>query len=350
MTCCNLSARPGNVRRILAVTTGGLGDAILFSPVLKALRSRYPRARIELLLASRLAGAAFSQADEVDCTTVTNMNHLSFPLNASELGQFVFKARMNGGFDIGAFATGLNRKLSRLLKFTAGIREVICGPSPPIFATDLACNVALGRRFDSNISDADAFVPLTEESEKEAEEQLGKHGILWDKEKIIAVYPSTELWHRPRWELSKLAQVLDLLRKDGFQGKIVIVGSSVEGKEWTDIGVNGLVDANLAGELSILGSGSLISKCCLVIGNDGGLMHVAGALGTPLVVVMTNPPVSYRPPGQKTKVLHSSVSCCDSLYPKRPKSCRSAKCKDDISVEQVFQACVNMISGWVAGS
>lgn len=332
------------MRRILAVTTGGLGDAILFSPVLKALRSRYPLARIELLLASRLAEIAFAKANDIDRTIVTNMNHLLFPLNAKELVYFAFKSRKNGGFDIGVFATGLNRKLSYFLKPIAGIREVVSGPTPPTYATDLACNVALARRFDNSISEGDAFVPLTEESKREAKEQLEKHDILWDEEKIIAVYPSTELWHRPRWELSKLAQVLNLFRKDGFQGKIVVVGSPVEGKEWADTGVNGLVDANLAGKLSILGSASLISKCCLVIGNDGGLMHVAGALGTPLVVVMTNPPLSYRPPGQKTKVVHSNVSCCDSLYPKRPKSCRSAKCKDDITVEEVFQACVNMIS------
>lgn len=345
MTCCDLLARPGDVRRILAVTTGGLGDAILFSPVLKALHSRYPLARIELLLASRLAEIVFAQTNDIDRTIVANTNHLLFPLNAKELVCFAFKSRKNGGFDLGVFATGLNPKLSYFLKFITGIREVVCAPTPPTFATDLACNVALARRFINSASEGDAFIPLSEGAKEEAKQQLEKHDILWDKEKIIAVYPSTELWHRPRWELSKLAQVLTLFKKDGFRGKFVVVGSAEEGKEWADIGVNGLVDANLAGKLSILGSTALINKCCLVIGNDGGLMHVAGALGTPLVVVMTNPPLSYRPPGQKTKVIHSSLFCCDSIYPKRPRSCRAAQCKDDITVEEVFQACVDVVSG-----
>ena len=103
------------------------------------------------------------------------------------------------------------------------------------------------------------------------------------------------------------------------------------------------MDANLAGKLSILGSASLLSKCSLTIGNDGGLMHVAGAVGCPLVVVMPNTPLSYRPPGKNVKIIHSMHACCSGLYPHRPKDCKKPKCIEDISVEAAFKACKEIL-------
>lgn len=344
MNYCNTLLGPDNVKRILAVSTGGLGDTILFSPVFKALRYRYPQAKIELLLTSRLVEMAYTIAREIDHTTVLNINHLTFPLKIIRLIRFALRSRMDDGYDIGVFATGLNPKLSIVLKHVAGTRNIFCAPNPPDYDSDLSCNVALAKQFDDTIGEDDVFIPSTKKSLIEAKEVLGMSGVSWEKERIIAVYPSTNLWHRPRWDIYNLVEVIRLLRENGFCGKVVVVGSSEEGREWDNIDSKRETDANLAGKLSILGSTSLLSKCCLVLCNDGGLMHVAGAVGSPLVVVMPNAPLSYRPPGEKTKVIHSKLSCAAACYPRRPKWCDTAFCTDDIVVEDIFQACIDMLS------
>ncbi len=118
----------------------------------------------------------------------------------------------------------------------------------------------------------------------------------------------------------------------------------MEGKEWDSIDSDGIADANLAGKLSILGSASVIKKCALVIGNDGGLMHVAGAVGCPLVAVMANTPISYRPPGENTTVIHSKLGCCNGIYPNRPKDCSSPKCTEAIKIKEVYEACIERLS------
>jgi len=334
---------PNNVNRILAVTIGGLGDAILFSPVLRALRFRYPQAEIELLLASRLAELAFAKASEINRTILINISQSLLPLRVAKFVPFALRSRIYGGFDIGVFSTGLNPKLSVFLKSAAGIRNISCAPNPPAYTTDLACNVALAQHFNINISERDVFIPLTKESRVEAKEVLERHNIPWDEKKIIAVYPSTDLWHRPRWELTKLKQVVMLLLKEGFEGKVVIIGSSKEGEEWDQIEAEQRGEINLAGKLSILGSAWLLKKSCLALCNDGGLMHVAGAVGCPLVVIMPNAPLSYRPPGQKTVVIHPKLSCADACYPRRPKICKISNCIDKITVEEVFQKCRNLL-------
>jgi len=80
----------------------------------------------------------------------------------------------------------------------------VFGPSyvnalePPACETDLARNVSLARRFDDDINKEDVFGPLTEGAGSEAEDILAKHVIFWIEHEIMAVYPSTELWHRHR--------------------------------------------------------------------------------------------------------------------------------------------------------
>jgi ADP-heptose:LPS heptosyltransferase len=333
---------PRAPERILAVSIGGLGDTVLFSPVIRALRTRYPEAHIELLVASQLAGTAYAPTNEIDRLFVANTNYSSLFTKAVCLLPYSFRSRIRGGFDLGVFATGLNSKFIMFLKTLAGIRRIVSAPMPPSYETDFACNVALARRFDNDISEQDVFFPVTDEALGEAKRELARYDLL-DTARVLAVYPSRELPHRPRWQLWKLARVIRLLKDKGYISKVVLVGSEEEGKEWQFADKEDGIDANLAGSLSILSIGALLSQCGIALGNDGGIMHVAGAVGCPLVVIMTSAPASYKPAGQKVRIVKSSLSCCDSSYPQRPEQCEIAKCTEDITVEAVLQQCLDIL-------
>jgi len=66
---------PATVKWIAAVSPGGLGDTILFSPVLKALRTCYPTAFIELITANALVPEIYSATGIINAITVANTNH-----------------------------------------------------------------------------------------------------------------------------------------------------------------------------------------------------------------------------------------------------------------------------------
>jgi ADP-heptose:LPS heptosyltransferase len=246
---------------------------------------------------------------------------------------------IQGGFDIGLFATGLNPGLGRLFRIFGGVRNIEFAPNPPEFTTDLECNIALACRFNPNINKNDTFFPLNRNSMSEANKVSKQYNIPFGGTKIVAIYPSKELRHRPRWNLENLVRTVEIIKLRGFNGKFVVVGSQSEGEEWEAIDKENIVDANFAGKLSISGSAALLSKCSLTIGNDGGLMHVAGAVGSPLVTIMANAPLSYRPPGESVKIIQSKVSCCDGMFPNRPKDCTVAKCTEAITVQEVYEAC-----------
>jgi heptosyltransferase-2 len=329
---------------ILAVTIGGLGDAVLFSPVIKALRTRHPRALIRMLVASELAASAYAGGEEIDCIDVLDLKGRSKARRALELIKFSFQSRRRcHRYDLGIYATGLNPGLSRALARLAGVRTTIRAPLPPIHATDLECNVALARQFDAGASAADAFVPILPAAEKEADRALQEAGI-GVTDRLVAVYPSTELAHRPRWPLSDLVTIVERIRQRFAPSKIVVLGNRAEGRQWAVADPQGMIDANLAGELTIRGSAALLRRCRLVVGNDGGLMHVAGAVDCPLVVVMVKTPPAYRPPGRQTTVICSGPGCGSDSYRERPTRSGEGIRREAISNEAIYQACARILA------
>lgn len=333
-----------DVKKILAVSIGGLGDTVLFSPVFKALRVRYPDSRIDLLVASPLAKEVYKCAVEIDRLLMAELKHSSLLIKASKILPKAIKSRISGGYDIAVFATGLNPQLGSLLKIATGIRHIFNAPKPPLYDTDMACNLYLARRFNPQASEQDLFVPISDSGRAEAGRILKQIDFNDKREHLIALYPSSELPHRPRWEIFKLLEVAKRLKRDRLSIKFVVVGSRQEGADWSMVDKRRLVDANLAGDLSLQGITALIAQCSLTLGNDGGLVHVAGAVQCPLVVIMPNTPLSYMPPGGETTVIRSKLTCCTGLYPKRPLWCKDADCTEDISVEDVYEACRNTLN------
>lgn len=330
--------------KILLVTIGGLGDAVLFSPVIKALHARYPQAWTHLLVASRLTRSAYTGAPGIDSIACLDANSRSSFQLGMKLFKFCIQSRRRyGGYDLGVYATGLNPKLPFALKTMAGVRRTVCGPNPPEYHTDLECNVALARRFDTGTSSADSFVPISEAAEAEANEILQASGIQVG-DTLLAVYPSTDLPHRPRWPLSHFVEIIRRIRKQHAGGKIVVLGSRAEGRDWRVADAEHIVDANLAGRLSITASAAVLRRCSLAIGNDGGLMHVAGAVGCPMVAVMVNAPPTYSPPGLHTTVVRSQLECCSATYPIKPSWCHDTRCRQSVSFEEVYRACMEILT------
>jgi ADP-heptose:LPS heptosyltransferase len=69
-------------------------------------------------------------------------------------------------------------------------------------------------------------------------------------------------------------------------------------------------------------------------------MHIAAAFGVPVVAIFgpTNP-VRTGPYGRNHAIVISDIECA----PCYKKNCKSVKCMDDISVERVYKAILEVI-------
>ena len=99
---------------------------------------------------------------------------------------------------------------------------------------------------------------------------------------------------------------------------------------------------NLAGTLSLVELGSTLAGMGLVVSNDSGPMHMAAAIGTPVLALFgPTDPRRTGPWGEGHRVLTGTFSC----RPCRRRTCRfgSPACMHEITPLRVVEAAVEML-------
>lgn len=180
---------------------------------------------------------------------------------------------------------------------------------------------------------------VTEEGKQWAREELTTMG-LGDKP-FVVIQPGAN-WGLKRWPAENFSKLLD--RFAGAQIPVLITGSRtdeslvrrVAGEKrkgvWTSYGKNGL------NELA-----AIFQRASLVVTNDTGPMHLASAVGTPVVTLFgpTQPNLT-GPYGQGTvRILRKEVGCNED--PCYNLGCKENVCMQAISVEEVWEACKGVL-------
>jgi heptosyltransferase-2 len=102
---------------------------------------------------------------------------------------------------------------------------------------------------------------------------------------------------------------------------------------------------NFAGQLSVAELAALLRRCHLLISNDSGPVHVAAAVGTPVVDIFGRnqrglSPQRWGPLGEGHVVLHKEVGCVTCLA----HNCDiEFLCLTSLSVEEVYGAAVSVL-------
>jgi len=97
---------------------------------------------------------------------------------------------------------------------------------------------------------------------------------------------------------------------------------------------------SLTGEIDLTVTIGLISRLDGIVANDSGLMHVAGALDVPLVALFgpTHPDLGFWPGYRSGRFIHSGADCSPcSLHGSSPCKKQNRMCMDDISLEEVLK-------------
>ena len=148
--------------------------------------------------------------------------------------------------------------------------------------------------------------------------------------RYAVLFPGTN-WPTKQWPVEKFAALIEPLRQR-FGLETVVGGAPNE----VDLAakITGAA-ANLAGTTTLNQLVALIAGAALVVSNDSGPMHVAAALGRPLVVPFgpTNP-VRTGPYGRAASVVRLELPC-SPCYSRR---CSHQTCLQKLEVEAVLAA------------
>lgn len=179
---------------------------------------------------------------------------------------------------------------------------------------------------------------LTPELRTRAAALLGASGTGW-----IAVMPGAAFGPAKRWPAERFAAAARIL-KDRLNCNIVALGSSGE-RELCETVMRGIGpdSLNLAGRTMLTELAAVLAQCRLALTNDSGGMHLAAAMGVPVVAVFgITDPARTGPLGASARVLQASAQRNRDIRRDSPEARASLL---SISPEQAAAAALELVAG-----
>ena len=301
------------MHNILVCQTGAwIGDMVMMTPALRALKRTYPESNLALLLRPRVADLMQTHP-YVDTCIVDNKTEGPYRSLKSLVHQIRDKA-----FDIAVIlhpTSFRNALLPFLARVPIRIGTKVGGRG---MLLTLSCEDNTGihevHRYLRvlqllNIDTAPSFLEFwhTDADRDFIEHLLRSEGVLHG-DRIIALNLGTT-WTTKQWNILNFADVIQRIIYLTPEIKIVLTGASTE-QELAKALPTSLSAINLVGKTDILQLGALLERCDVCLTCDSGPMHIAAAVGTPTVALFgPTSPVRHQPYGTGHTVVEKPVSC-----------------------------------------
>jgi heptosyltransferase-2 len=160
-------------------------------------------------------------------------------------------------------------------------------------------------------------------------------------ELVVGINPGGDRNNR-RWDPNRYAEVADRLA-EGMGARIVLLGGPSETAVAQSIEITMQnKPINLSGQLNLNDLAYVLSKLDLLITNDSGPMHMAAALGVPLVAVF-GPEDPARLGPYTDPRFYRIVSGFVPCSPCKKSTCDSMLCLDAISSDDVVRQCESLM-------
>lgn len=342
---------PEDIKRILIARTDRVGDVLLSTPVIRAVRQRYPHAYIAMMV-SPLTKEILEGNPYLDEVIIYDKDgkHKGW-VRSLKFSQNLKKKR----FDLAIILHPTNRV--HLVTFLAGInRRVGYDRKLGFLLTDrlkhtkqlgqkheLEYNLDVIRYLGIEADEKSLLMPLKQESEQWIEELL-KEKEIDRNHKLIAIHPGASCPSKI-WPNDRFAAVADRLVVK-YAAQIIIVAGPKDTVLANKI-LHHMHQAavNLAGKTSLSQLASLLKRCDLFISNDSGPVHIASALGVPVISIFGRKqaglgPRRWGPLGLKDRFLHRDAGCLECLA----HNCtREFACLKAITVDDVLQAAESIL-------
>lgn len=311
--------RQRDIRRILVIEPWKIGDVVLATPILAELRARFPRAHIAILAQpyARDLLAESSLVDEViDCDlpwTAQKNKYRVTPAVLRDLRALIRRLR-NESFDV-TFDARMDIR-SNLMAAAIGAPRRI---GYDIGGGDWLVTDALPSERDNThkIEDWLALIQLLDGATSPRIERTAPRLNVSENERIAAENRLTAMVGEGRPTIGYHpggSHPGKRWPRDRFKALIAELKSSVGGRHVVFLGPNDDSSSDWpegTGELrpSLRELMALVSCCDIFVCNDSGPMHIADALGIPVVAIFeVGNPKWFGPSGSRATVIHGELS------------------------------------------
>jgi heptosyltransferase-2 len=325
---------------LLIVGPSWLGDAVMMGALVARLKAADPPPRITVLTPAHLEDLV-RRLPGVDDVLINPFAHGALKLAERRR----FGRALKGRFDA-AIVLPHSWK-SALVPFFAGIprRTGFVGEARYLALNDARRldEAALPRmvdRFSLLAEPAGAAKPRATPTPQLSSDPaavtatLARFGLAADRP-AIALCPGAEYGPAKRWPAAHFAALARRLLAAGEA--VWIVGGPGDAAIGDEIAALAPGAVNLAGKTRLGEAIDLISSAAGVVTNDSGLMHVAAALGRPLVALYGSSSPTFTPPLSEAAAILSLELECSPCF-ERVCPLGHFKCLNDLAPEQVWAA------------
>ena len=304
-------------KRILVIQTAFLGDVVLTTPLLSALRDRFPDAHLAVLVIPGtreiLEGGAVLNEVLVHDKKGRERGIRGILAAARRLKEKRFDLCLlpHRSFrsTVIAFLSGIPRRIGFLQSpgFFLCTRRVRWERSRHEVRRNLELLRPLG--IDPAASSGKLWVSWDGSDSDQVDRRFSEYGIM-KNDRVVGIAPGS-VWATKRWTPEGFAAVVDALIAR-YHRKVLLLGSR------DDAPVVEAVMArckekpvNFAGRTTLRQLAAALKRCELLITNDNGAMHVGAAQGVPIVAVFgsTTLGLGYGPYTDRASVVERSLNC-----------------------------------------
>ncbi|MDD4956472.1 MAG: lipopolysaccharide heptosyltransferase II [Candidatus Omnitrophica bacterium] len=339
------------MERILVTRTDRLGDVVLSTPVARHLRKLYPDAYIAFMVKP---GNRDIVEDNPDINEVIIYDKEGAQKGFVGTVLFAWELRKKR-FDTAIILHPTNR--SHIVAFLAGIPERVgYDKRLPFLLTKRAPHIKqegakheIDYNFDLlalagvdvTLYDRMPYMSTSDADKKMVDAVIKDNGLTGE---LVAMHVGASCRSK-RWPTGRFAEVADRISKE-FGARVIFVGGNEsEGMSSSVVSLMKEEPVDLTGGLLLGEFAEFLSRCRLLISNDSGPVHVAVAVGTPVIAVFGRKdaglsPRRWGPVGAGDTVLHKDVGCerCLAHECERDFACIKAVTVDEVmsSVSKVL--------------
>jgi len=350
-----LPVRLDGARRILLVKPSALGDVVHALPVVATVARRYPRIPLDWLVEEEAAPLVEGHPAVAALVVSGRRRWLrqlrrpaEVPATLREIRDWVAGLRRRR-YDAVLDLQGLLKSALYVVAAGAPVRVGLADaregagrvlthrvPVPPQPVHAVERYLALAAAVDAREAVRDFTIPLGPDDLDAARR------VLADVPRPRVVLHPAARWGTKLWEAERWRTLAASLAEEG--AGIVVTGSQAD-MEMAAAICDGLQPAprSLAGRLSLKTLAAVLRSADLMITVDSGPMHIAAALGTPVVALFGPTDPARTGPLGPGRVLRQPLPCSPCLQ----RTCRIAKtrrCMRDIDAAAVLAAAHDVLA------
>ena len=297
-----------NRAKVLIIQTAFIGDVLLTTPLIRTLSQRdrvhvliipatanvlENRADVERLLLYDKRGARRPLAEFFTLLSRIRRERYDLVVSPHRSLRSALIARLSGaprriGFDMSGGAFLYSRRVPYRYGISEVTRNLSLAESLGLQPTDARPDI-YPSSFDRE--EVDRFVPAAETST------------------FIALAPGS-VWATKKWPADYFKSLAGGMSRRGTV--IVTVGGKDERELCAEIGRSlPSTFINAAGRLTLRQSAELLRRCAVLVSNDSAPMHLAVAVGTPVIALFgpTVPEFGFAPCGERDFIFEMPLSC-----------------------------------------